>query len=1096
MADGNLNDVVRRIVAALHKTVRYTGVEFGESSLIPQFPAETLKRNYGDCKDKATFLVAMLRRAGIAANLALLNSGPGRDINTALPGMGMFDHAIVYVPPSGPDPELWIDATARYSQVGTLPWMDYGRWALVVSGKIESLKQIPEITSAQNVHREFREFTLAEYGVAKIVETDDEIGPEEADYREYYSGDSKRVREASEGYVKNTYLADSLTSLERTDLSDLDKPASIKFVTRGKRGNTDLTTALAAIRTESLFDRLPEYFRTKEDEQPTEAEESEKVKPRTTDWSITPFTTEWRYKVTAPIGFKLRALPADKSEKINSLNFTQKYSTNADSTVVEAVLRVENAKTRIPVQQAKDLRDAVLKARRADPIFITFDHVGHSLISAGKIKEGLAAYLQVAAQHPKESLHKVQLAQALLTAGLGEQARAVAKEATTIEPNSALAYSTLGMVLKHDLIGRPLKKGMDYDGAVAAYRNAIVLDPKDKEARANLALLLEYDPGGTRYTENAKLKEAVAELRELKKLDDEYSRTYDDNILYDLWYARDYGGVLDYAATLATSDVRKGLTLAAVALREGNDAALKKSLEITTDDQARSKALVTAGAVLIRVRKYMEGAAMFAEGARGQNNESQIMRSSAIFAKTKPYEDLKIEQADPRRVVQQVFGDMLSGRLTLEEFKSLLYDSAQNSEEALDQKKFQQMMSTLKSQLGSASLPLVTVADMALSNMRYTVDGDDSFGYKIIIESPGAPAQDVYVVLDGGRYKIAGFSASGTAVPEDLAPLALREIEKNNLAVARRWLDRAREKIHTSAGEDPLAGQPFPYFWTKGQDADASTMRTAALVLLRSKDLKRSYLAALNQARLAAKTDLDRGRLTMVLAYAHSAQEHWAEMLLLAEELTKSFPTSVRAFDLAALAYSRLDRLDDWDRLVKARMQEQPDELAYVRSAAQLCAYRGQVGKSREIIKGLIDKGQATASDLNLYAWYALLLPSQIEQDTIDMGERANDLTKNASFAIVHTLACVYAQAGRTSQARELLLKAMDLLHSEEPNSELWFGFALIAEQYGVLGAAEKMYGRVEKSKFDYPGTSYAIAQRHLAALRSNASTLPNSVGW
>lgn len=123
---------IRRIVSALHKNVRYTGVEFGESSLIPQFPSETLQRRYGDCKDKASLLVAMLRGVGVPATLALLKTGPGRDINTELPGLGMFDHAIVYVPASDSDRELWIDATAQYSQVGTLPWMDYGRWALVI----------------------------------------------------------------------------------------------------------------------------------------------------------------------------------------------------------------------------------------------------------------------------------------------------------------------------------------------------------------------------------------------------------------------------------------------------------------------------------------------------------------------------------------------------------------------------------------------------------------------------------------------------------------------------------------------------------------------------------------------------------------------------------------------------------------------------------------------------------------------------------------------------------------------------------------------------------------------------------------------------
>ena len=35
------DDVVRQVVMALHHNVRYTGVEFGEASLIPQYPSET-----------------------------------------------------------------------------------------------------------------------------------------------------------------------------------------------------------------------------------------------------------------------------------------------------------------------------------------------------------------------------------------------------------------------------------------------------------------------------------------------------------------------------------------------------------------------------------------------------------------------------------------------------------------------------------------------------------------------------------------------------------------------------------------------------------------------------------------------------------------------------------------------------------------------------------------------------------------------------------------------------------------------------------------------------------------------------------------------
>jgi len=49
----------------------------------------------------------------------------------------------------------------------------------------------------------------------------------------------------------------------------------------------------------------------------------------------------------------------------------------------------------------------------------------------------------------------------------------------------------------------------------------------------------------------------------------------------------------------------------------------------------------------------------------------------------------------------------------------------------------------------------------------------------------------------------------------------------------------------------------------------------------------------------------------------------------------------------------------------------------------------------------------------------------------------------------------------------------------------------LIAEQYGELDAAAKIYRRVGKPKFEYPGTSYVLAQQRAAALRnfSNASS-------
>src|SRR5215831_18943895 len=388
------------------------------------------------------------------------------------------------------------------------------------------------------------------------------------------------------------------------------------------------------------------------------------------------------------------------------------------------------------------------------------------------------------------------------------------------------------------------------------------------------------------------------------------------------------------------------------------------------------------------------------------------------------------------------------------------------------------MRASFRSQMAGAALPLPVIADLVVSNMKFSVDGDDTLGYKIVVEAAGAAAQDVFVIREGGRYKIAAFSATEDSDPRELAFLALRQLQNNDLPGAKKWLDRARDKIHMGGGDDPLSGALYPSFWTKGQEADGSAVRLAALVLLPSKQLKAANLATVIAARDVAKAGIDRARLNLVLAYAYSAQERWADLVPITDELMKAYPTSLRAFDLATLAYAGLKRFDDWEKVVQSRRAEHSDELAYVRSAARVASYRGQYAQAREIIKTIIDKGQANGEDLNLYAWYALELPTAIDQEAIDTGIRATDLSKN-SFAIQHTLGCIYAQAGKTKQARELLLKAMDDGHLEQPNSAIWLGFGLIAEQYGVIEAARKMFVRVEKAPIEYPASSYALAQAH-----------------
>lgn len=66
-----------KIAAVLHfaqAEIRYVGIELGEGSHRPSAPDVVLERRFGDCKDKANFMVASLGALGVEAWPAFVNT--------------------------------------------------------------------------------------------------------------------------------------------------------------------------------------------------------------------------------------------------------------------------------------------------------------------------------------------------------------------------------------------------------------------------------------------------------------------------------------------------------------------------------------------------------------------------------------------------------------------------------------------------------------------------------------------------------------------------------------------------------------------------------------------------------------------------------------------------------------------------------------------------------------------------------------------------------------------------------------------------------------------------------------------------------------
>jgi hypothetical protein len=109
-------DKVRRLYNWVSRQIRYVSLEIGAGGYIPHAAQSILDNRYGDCKDHVVLLEALLRAVGIESTPALVNSGRAMRL-PQLTLLTPYNHVITYVPSL----DLYLDSTARFAPIGTLP---------------------------------------------------------------------------------------------------------------------------------------------------------------------------------------------------------------------------------------------------------------------------------------------------------------------------------------------------------------------------------------------------------------------------------------------------------------------------------------------------------------------------------------------------------------------------------------------------------------------------------------------------------------------------------------------------------------------------------------------------------------------------------------------------------------------------------------------------------------------------------------------------------------------------------------------------------------------------------------------------------------
>lgn len=118
--------------------IRYVAIHLGLGGVVPHDADTVLSAAYGDCKDHVTLLEALLSAKNIRSSPVLVNSGSIYWFpKVALP-LGIFDHAITYLP----DFDMFADSTATSARIGTLPASLLGKSALVIRDRDHSARVV------------------------------------------------------------------------------------------------------------------------------------------------------------------------------------------------------------------------------------------------------------------------------------------------------------------------------------------------------------------------------------------------------------------------------------------------------------------------------------------------------------------------------------------------------------------------------------------------------------------------------------------------------------------------------------------------------------------------------------------------------------------------------------------------------------------------------------------------------------------------------------------------------------------------------------------------------------------------------------------
>jgi hypothetical protein len=228
---------MRALASFVQKEIRYVAIELGIGGLQPHAAAEVFAHRYGDCKDKATLLKAMLKEIGVDSYYFVINTARGSITDSTPANLG-FNHMIlaIQLPPGMEDASLlavsthpklgkilFFDPTETLAPLGALDGELQANYGLLVTPDGGELVRTPQLPAEVNAIARTAKMTL------------DENGTLHGEVREVWSGDMASVqRAATQAATQDT---DVIKPVERVVAGSLSTYTILKAAMANARVN-------------------------------------------------------------------------------------------------------------------------------------------------------------------------------------------------------------------------------------------------------------------------------------------------------------------------------------------------------------------------------------------------------------------------------------------------------------------------------------------------------------------------------------------------------------------------------------------------------------------------------------------------------------------------------------------------------------------------------------------------------------------------------------------------------------------------------------------------------------------------------------------